>query len=144
MKAVFAAVAVVLVTGCATDPGTYRRDGNGNVEATGRAAVEAARATRTNRIECDGCAPASSSYRPVHDSQGPVSHFDDVPHRHYEGRCIYPSSWKSDEDVYEWKSRQDVYNHSRNRSRELYNHSMNTVQSEVQTDVTRKIREWFR
>lgn len=131
MKVLMAGLVVMMVSGCATNYGTYQRDSEGNISASGKAAVEAARSTKT--IRCEGCTPSIGSMM--------LTHYDDVPHRHRaNGECIYPSSWKSHQDYVDWKNNRV----QRDRSNELLNNSMNTVQSEIQTNVNRKIREIFR
>lgn len=144
---------IISTTACvATPPGTYQRDGDGNINASGQAAVEAARSTRTYRTECDGCT-VTNDYRGTqsYNSNSTLSHFDAIPHRHRpDGSCIYPSSWRSDADIYRWwnERENDLAERSAraryNKSQELLDRTVDNFHNTLMREINGKVSEIFR
>ena len=132
---------LLFTTACAG--GTYNKEADGSVAATGWAAVTAAGANTSHREECVG---GCRNVQVVQTHNGYASrwpHSNTYPHGHTtDGRCSYPSTYHGEQyhtpsyrssNKSTWE--QDHEQLKRNAQRQFFN--------EMSNDINRKIREVF-
>ena len=139
MKKIILSIALVLTTGCAG--GTYNKEADGSVAATGWAAVTAAGANTSHREECVG---GCRNVQIVQTSGvNTWAHSNTYPHGHsVDGRCVYPATYQGEKyhtPSYRSNTKstweQDHEQLKRNAQRQFFN--------EMSNDINRKIREVF-